>query len=119
MQEELALVMRQLNAPEDALVQYDELDAILTQSVLNSAQGGGAFCISALKMICKQQKFRNFFVKQKFRDIFTTERYANPMCGLFFFNVIFSIRANFFLVNTDTRIYLELLKITIWKIFDI
>ena len=39
-QEELAEVMRLLGAAEEALVQYDELDALLTQFVLNSAAGG-------------------------------------------------------------------------------
>ena len=39
-QEELAEVMKRLGVRDEALVQYDELDALLTQFVLNSAAGG-------------------------------------------------------------------------------
>lgn len=39
-QEELAEVLLQLGVRDEALVQYDELDALLTQFVLNSAAGG-------------------------------------------------------------------------------
>ncbi|KAL0275695.1 UNVERIFIED_CONTAM: hypothetical protein PYX00_003484 [Menopon gallinae] len=39
MQEELALVLEMLGLYEEALVQYDELDALFTQFVLNSTKG--------------------------------------------------------------------------------
>ncbi|KAJ8379168.1 hypothetical protein AAFF_G00230800 [Aldrovandia affinis] len=41
-QEELAFVFEMLQQFEDALVQYDELDALFTQYVLNSGAGDGA-----------------------------------------------------------------------------
>lgn len=40
LQEELAQVFQLLALHDDALVQYDELDALFTQFVLNSAAGG-------------------------------------------------------------------------------
>ncbi len=40
MQEELAFVFEMLQQFEDALVQYDELDALFTQYVLNFGAGG-------------------------------------------------------------------------------
>ena len=39
-QEELAFMFEMLSLYEDALVQYDELDALFTQFVLNHAAGG-------------------------------------------------------------------------------
>lgn len=39
-QEELAFVFEMLQQYEDALVQYDELDALFTQYVLNFGAGG-------------------------------------------------------------------------------
>ena len=39
-QEELAFMFEMLGLYEDALVQYDELDALFTQFVLNHAVGG-------------------------------------------------------------------------------
>ncbi|OQR70110.1 trafficking protein particle complex subunit 10-like [Tropilaelaps mercedesae] len=39
MQEQLAFVFETMTLYEDALVQYDELDALLTQFVINAAQG--------------------------------------------------------------------------------
>lgn len=39
-QEELAFVLEMLGLFEEALVQYDELDALFTQFVLNSSVGG-------------------------------------------------------------------------------
>jgi len=38
---------KMLGLYEDALVQYDELDALFTQFVLNHA-AGGEFCVSVL-----------------------------------------------------------------------
>lgn len=40
LQEELAHVFKLLSLYDEALVQYDELDALFTQFVLNSAAGG-------------------------------------------------------------------------------
>jgi hypothetical protein len=40
LQEELAFMFEMLGCYEDALVQYDELDALFTQFVLNHAAGG-------------------------------------------------------------------------------
>lgn len=40
LQEELAFMFEMLGLYEDALVQYDELDALFTQFVLNHAAGG-------------------------------------------------------------------------------
>ena len=40
LQEELAFMFEMLTLYEDALVQYDELDALFTQFVLNHAAGG-------------------------------------------------------------------------------
>lgn len=40
LQEELAFVFEMLQQFEDALVQYDELDALFTQYVLNFGAGG-------------------------------------------------------------------------------
>jgi hypothetical protein len=39
-QEELAFVLEMLGLYDEALVQYDELDAVFTQFVLNSNVGG-------------------------------------------------------------------------------
>lgn len=39
-QEELAFAFEMLGLYDEALVQYDELDALFTQFVLNSAVGG-------------------------------------------------------------------------------
>jgi len=39
-QEELAFMYEMLGLHEDCLVQYDELDALFTQFVLNYAAGG-------------------------------------------------------------------------------
>lgn len=39
-QEELAFVLQMLGLYDEALVQYDELDALFTQFVLNSNVGG-------------------------------------------------------------------------------
>jgi hypothetical protein len=39
-QEELAFVLEMLGLYDEALVQYDELDALFTQFVLNSNVGG-------------------------------------------------------------------------------
>ena len=41
-QEELAFMYEMLGLYEDCLVQYDELDALFTQFVLNHAAGGAA-----------------------------------------------------------------------------
>jgi hypothetical protein len=41
-QEELAFVLEMLGLYDEALVQYDELDALFTQFVLNSNVGGKA-----------------------------------------------------------------------------
>lgn len=43
-QEELAFVLQMLGLYDEALVQYDELDALFTQFVLNSNVGGILFC---------------------------------------------------------------------------
>ena len=40
LQEELAFMFEMLGLFEDAMVQYDELDALFTQFVLNHAAGG-------------------------------------------------------------------------------
>ena len=40
LQEELAFMFEMLGLLEDALVQYDELDALFTQFVLNHVAGG-------------------------------------------------------------------------------
>ena len=40
LQEELAFMFEMLGLYEDALVQYDELDALFTQFVLNHSAGG-------------------------------------------------------------------------------
>ena len=40
LQEELAFMFEMLGLFEDALVQYDELDALFTQFLLNHAAGG-------------------------------------------------------------------------------
>ena len=40
LQEELAFMFEMLGLYEDSLVQYDELDALFTQFVLNHAAGG-------------------------------------------------------------------------------
>lgn len=40
LQEELAFVLETLNLYDEALVQYDELDALFTQFILNSNVGG-------------------------------------------------------------------------------
>ena len=40
LQEELAFMFEMLGQYEDALVQYDELDALFTQFILNHAAGG-------------------------------------------------------------------------------
>ena len=40
LQEELAFMFEMLGLHEDALVQYDELDALFTQFILNHAVGG-------------------------------------------------------------------------------
>jgi hypothetical protein len=42
-QEELAFMYEMLGLYEDALVQYDELDALFTQFILNRAAGGRWF----------------------------------------------------------------------------
>jgi len=47
MQEELAFMYEMLGLYEDCLVQYDELDALFTQFVLNHA-AGGTFTILAV-----------------------------------------------------------------------
>lgn len=49
MQEELAFVFEMLQQFEDALVQYDELDALFTQYVLNFGAGGMLTVFSLLK----------------------------------------------------------------------
>lgn len=43
-QEELGFVLEMLEVYEEALVQYDELDALFTQFVLNSNLGG-MYCL--------------------------------------------------------------------------
>jgi hypothetical protein len=45
-QEELAFVLEMLGVYEEALVQYDELDALFTQFILNSNLGGELATIS-------------------------------------------------------------------------
>ena len=40
MQEELALVFELVSLYEDALLQYDELDALLSQFIINTGAGG-------------------------------------------------------------------------------
>ena len=47
-QEELAFMFEMLGLFEDALVQYDELDALFTQFVLNHAAGGEKSCLAIL-----------------------------------------------------------------------
>lgn len=47
LKEELAFVFEMLQQFEDALVQYDELDALFSQYVVNFGAGG-----KCLKMIC-------------------------------------------------------------------
>ena len=44
LQEELAFVYQMLGAYDEALVQYDELDALFTQFVLNSNVSGKQNC---------------------------------------------------------------------------
>lgn len=53
-QEELAFVFEMLQQFEDALVQYDELDALFTQYVLNFGAGGkqSAFALGSKKIAC-------------------------------------------------------------------
>ena len=41
LQEELAFMFEMLGLYDDALVQYDELDALFTQFILNHSAGGG------------------------------------------------------------------------------
>lgn len=50
LQEELAFVFEMLQQFEDALVQYDELDALFTQYVLNFGAGGKLSHSSPLKV---------------------------------------------------------------------
>ncbi|XP_042147105.1 trafficking protein particle complex subunit 10-like, partial [Ixodes scapularis] len=48
LQEEFAFVLEMLGLHEEALVQYDELDALFTQFVINSASGGEhSHCLGA------------------------------------------------------------------------
>lgn len=49
-QEELAFVFEMLQQFEDALVQYDELDALFTQYVLNFGAGGKFTLFSLLNL---------------------------------------------------------------------
>jgi len=52
LQEELAFVYQMLGAYDEALVQYDELDALFTQFVLNSNVSGKLlFSVQCLKII--------------------------------------------------------------------
>jgi len=44
-QEELAFMYEMLGLYEDCLVQYDELDALFTQFVLNHAAGGSGITV--------------------------------------------------------------------------
>lgn len=60
-QEELAFVFEMLGLYDEALVQYDELDALFTQFVLNSAVGG------AYQMfpLCRQVFFTDLFKQNR------------------------------------------------------
>ena len=46
LQEELAFTYEMLGIYDEALVQYDELDALFTQFVLNSSVTGKDFCVA-------------------------------------------------------------------------
>jgi hypothetical protein len=59
LQEEMAFVLEMLGLYEEALVQYDELDALFTQFVLNSNVGG------------KVKSFAVFFEHVKSNFMFT------------------------------------------------
>lgn len=50
LQEELAFVFEMLQQFEDALVQYDELDALFSQYVLNFGAGGE--CLRGRVSVC-------------------------------------------------------------------
>ncbi|XP_064606870.1 trafficking protein particle complex subunit 10-like [Liolophura sinensis] len=51
-QEELAFMFEMMGVFEDALVQYDELDALFTQFVLNQAAGGTADWLASFSQPC-------------------------------------------------------------------
>lgn len=51
LQEELAHVFQLLALYDEALVQYDELDALFTQFVVNSAAGGDYMCFQSCSFI--------------------------------------------------------------------
>ena len=57
LQEELAFVLEMLGLFEEALVQYDELDALFTQFVLNSTVGGKKFLSNLIDSRGVLQKF--------------------------------------------------------------
>lgn len=61
-QEELAFVLQMLGLYDEALVQYDELDALFTQFVLNSNVGGILFLLFFLIIIFFNYKI-NFLFK--------------------------------------------------------
>jgi hypothetical protein len=56
-QEELAFVFEMLQQFEDALVQYDELDALFTQYVLNFGAGGRVALFTTLTMALQCDHF--------------------------------------------------------------
>lgn len=51
LQEELAHVFQLLALYDEALVQYDELDALFTQFVVNSAAGGEWYVTSSIALV--------------------------------------------------------------------
>ena len=56
LQEELAFMFEMLGLFDDALIQYDELDALFTQFVLNHASGGNSYVTVQASVIgCKFQ----------------------------------------------------------------
>ena len=65
-QEELAFMFEMLSLYEDALVQYDELDALFTQFVLNHAAGGEK--ISIMDTVSKTD-MKMYFQKSNIRSI--------------------------------------------------
>lgn len=63
-QEELAFVLQMLGLYDEALVQYDELDALFTQFVLNSNVGGILFLLFFLLII-----FFNYKINLLFKNL--------------------------------------------------
>ncbi|KAK6641251.1 hypothetical protein RUM44_012960 [Polyplax serrata] len=63
MQEEMALVLEMLGLYEEALVQYDELDALFTQFILNSTKGENPKWLNSFRVPLQQWAGPN--LKQK------------------------------------------------------